>query len=628
MVRWENHTDGHPGARAHHERGLAQLLEDGPRARFYAAREFERAAKLEPDEPLHALALAWTQARAGFSSDPTRLLENLLEDHPQCRWAHLDLARLLAEQALHYQRMESGPIRLEKWGQDALDRALRHYREASVLGPEDFEPWVETGELLLAWGDWSGAADALQEARSRGSPRLGDLLLATAFHWMGKDEQAEALFRNGMSALSPEEFRPYFALPPGVDSQADPLLLTRYNERQLEHYARVTLATLCFSHPSGVGREPEELGWQTDRGQTLIRYGLPKHWALMRPEVIPGEGLVPPTEQWDYGKFDLLFEDSFLNGRYPFLDVAPGDKSPHFRRSRELLEAHDLARTVGQLYADPYATVRDSLRLDLYRLPYSPDSVLAIIVFWVPEADTSPDDGLLRFDGPNGVVPLMPGSPQAAVVRDMTGTSAALEWWWAVVPAGEYGLIAEWGWDDLARVASHKGLVQIEELGTGTVVGDIVPVLGGRDTTGIPSTRPEWLAYASPCWPVKGYAPLPRSLLPFGEPFSVYLHAWSPGVRGTSVQWELLAKRPRGTLSRLTLGLFGGGCDALIGWEEVLAVLPGSHCRVVELDVGALRAGEYLLRLTLPSERTKQSTATLPIVIPQPAPIQPRGVLE
>ncbi len=617
IARWQTHTGGLPEARTHHERGLACLLQDAPRARLRATREFNKAAELEPNEPLHRLAVAWTQARAGFSNDPMRLLRDLLEHHPSCAWAHLDLARLLAEQALRYQRMESGPIKLNKWGREFLDRALTHYRRAAELDPEDGDPWIEMGELLLAWGDWAGAAEVLREAQDRDGNGLGNLLLATSLHWSGHDAEAEALFWSGMSTLSPEEFRPYFALPPGVNSQADPLLLTPYNERELEHYARVTLSTLCFSHPRGIGRDPERLGWETDRGQTLIRYGLPKQWALMRPEVIPGEGLVPPTELWDYGRFDLLFEDSFLNGRYPFLDVAPGDKSPHFRRSREILEASNLARTVGQMYRDPYADVRDSLHLDVYRLPHRADSLMVVLVFWLPDVEDSPQDGLIQLDGPHGAISLKPGLPQVPLIREMDGFPVTLEWWWAAIPSGTYQMVAEWAWGNLSHVASHNAVLEIAGFGTGTAVGDIIPLTSEGDTTEYREMHPEWLAYASSCWPVEGYAPLPRSLLPRGAPFSVHLQVWSPGLRGTSMQWELLAKRPRGTLSRLTFGLLGGGYDALVGWEEVLAVLPGSHCRVVELDVGALRAGEYLLRLTLPGQRSDQSTATLPLTIPQ-----------
>lgn len=53
----------------------------------------------------------------------------------------------------------------------------------------------------------------------------------------------------------------------------DPLHLTEYNERLLEHYSRVAEANLLFSDPAG-GEMP---GWKSDRGQIWIRYGPPNN---------------------------------------------------------------------------------------------------------------------------------------------------------------------------------------------------------------------------------------------------------------------------------------------------------------------------------------------------------------
>lgn len=62
---------------------------------------------------------------------------------------------------------------------------------------------------------------------------------------------------------------------------ADPLRLTPENEFRLEHLARVAYADLLFSAPDLRLR-----GWQTDRGQLLVRYGPP-----------PVVGTFPPDPQ-------------------------------------------------------------------------------------------------------------------------------------------------------------------------------------------------------------------------------------------------------------------------------------------------------------------------------------------
>jgi hypothetical protein len=117
---------------------------------------------------------------------------------------------------------------------------------------------------------------------------------------------------------------------------------------------------------------------------------------------------------------------------------------------------------------------------------------------------------------------------------------------------------------------------------------------------------------------------LPRGIIPDAGAFGVYLHVQSSGTRGTSLQWELLKPRPVGLLARLSFGLLGGGYEALVGWEEGFTVLPGTRCRVVNVDVAGLAAGDYLLRLSLP-DVPSETVTTLPLVVPEdPSPMPGR----
>ncbi|MEJ2617488.1 MAG: GWxTD domain-containing protein, partial [Ignavibacteriaceae bacterium] len=59
--------------------------------------------------------------------------------------------------------------------------------------------------------------------------------------------------------------------------ERDPLNLTPYNERLLEHYTRVAYSNLRFSVP-----ELNVIGWKTDRGTVVIRYGIPPHVIRIR----------------------------------------------------------------------------------------------------------------------------------------------------------------------------------------------------------------------------------------------------------------------------------------------------------------------------------------------------------
>ncbi len=82
---------------------------------------------------------------------------------------------------------------------------------------------------------------------------------------------------------------------------SDPLILTNYNERILEHYSRVAYANLRFSIP-----KQNIKGWQTDRGQIVIRYGIPKSRTILRPDL--GNGI--KTHIWKYNNKIFAFISS------------------------------------------------------------------------------------------------------------------------------------------------------------------------------------------------------------------------------------------------------------------------------------------------------------------------------
>lgn len=97
----------------------------------------------------------------------------------------------------------------------------------------------------------------------------------------------------------------------------DPLLLTDYNERLLEHYTRVAYSNLRFSVP-----HKNIVGWKTDRGETYIRYGEPYDKYTIRPEM-GTEKPLSRTEVWHYPDMSIAFADKFWTGNPRF--AAPED---------------------------------------------------------------------------------------------------------------------------------------------------------------------------------------------------------------------------------------------------------------------------------------------------------------
>lgn len=103
----------------------------------------------------------------------------------------------------------------------------------------------------------------------------------------------------------------------------EPLYLTKYNERLLEHYSRVAYANLRFT----VLKENKP-GWQTDRGDIYLRYGEPIDRIRFRPHINAGgrTQVKLKTDVWYYTDMVFGFTDDFMNGNFRFSTPTPGSR--------------------------------------------------------------------------------------------------------------------------------------------------------------------------------------------------------------------------------------------------------------------------------------------------------------
>ncbi|MBI5731722.1 MAG: GWxTD domain-containing protein [Ignavibacteriales bacterium] len=113
----------------------------------------------------------------------------------------------------------------------------------------------------------------------------------------------------------------------------DPLILTNYSERLLEHFTRVTYSNLMFSV-----KRLNLTGWNTDRGEVVIRYGIPDQITRMRSSIYisPMGGLqreLTETEIFYYPDKTFSFYDIMRRGRYVFND--PTSDGIRVSQSRE-----------------------------------------------------------------------------------------------------------------------------------------------------------------------------------------------------------------------------------------------------------------------------------------------------
>ena len=237
--------------------------------------------------------------------------------------------------------------------------------------PEDPSTWLYLGLTQAYGGDPQGAASAFE----------------TAFQYM--DSEEKTVFETLSLLLLPEEEELYKEDPVTYASRfwasKDPRYLTPWNERKIEHYARLVYADLLY------GSEGLELrGWDTERGHILVRYGPPERDVVIVPGSTSGvkelgqaptSGTEPrsvprrdirPTDMgfnprtfhlggdfdmlaeantfniWDYGDFRFVFEDPFRNGEYRLYSPNASDMSagvPAWLNDYSILAEETITRT-------------------------------------------------------------------------------------------------------------------------------------------------------------------------------------------------------------------------------------------------------------------------------------------
>ena len=91
----------------------------------------------------------------------------------------------------------------------------------------------------------------------------------------------------------------------------DPLFLTEFNERKMEHYGRVAYANLRFARPfKGIE------GWQSDPGKAFIKFGR-----------YVGRVVFVARKVWNYGKFRIWYENGDGLDAWRFARGSNSDKS-------------------------------------------------------------------------------------------------------------------------------------------------------------------------------------------------------------------------------------------------------------------------------------------------------------
>ncbi len=222
------------------------------------------------------------------------------------------------------------------------DEALTMLQDMYIYFPEDADLWTYLGLAHYRNGNMNAAAKAFE----------------TAFKYMTPEEQ-DAFSR--LDEILPEAEKARYeqdkiAYASRFWMSKDPRYLTPYNERKLEHYARLVYADLLYGSPALNKR-----GWDTERGHILVRYGIPRADVVIIPQSTSGvrRGLPPSSGSdtdpnattsttlqvgrfgsnfdlleeantyniWEYGDFKFVFEDPFRNGEFRLYSPSAADIS-------------------------------------------------------------------------------------------------------------------------------------------------------------------------------------------------------------------------------------------------------------------------------------------------------------
>ncbi|MDE2998865.1 MAG: GWxTD domain-containing protein [Gemmatimonadota bacterium] len=180
----------------------------------------------------------------------------------------------------------------------------------------------------------------------------------------------------------------------GFWRKRDPLYLTGFNERRMEHYGRVAYANLRYGQ-----RLKGIPGWQTDRGKAHIKFGRYLNKTATRLELPGGADgassaisrvVQGGNEEWFYEGFSISFYNSDGLDSWRF-DTRPGRVSARYTFNHK--PTH---------YMDPF-------RLSKYRIPYQVasfkdgDTYRVELAYALPRYNVSASDADSGFVLENGV---------------------------------------------------------------------------------------------------------------------------------------------------------------------------------------------------------------------------------
>ena len=427
-------------APAHYEIAKLYLSLETPMDRQRARKALDEAIRLDPDNGDYQLALGELLGMQGLWLNAERQYEKVYEKNPELRAEAAYKVGFFAMQAfLKYIEMEHIDIvngmmddpatyHLFRWKEfSARDRekALAFLIRSIESNPRIRAAYFDLGLIHYESKNPKGLVTASKLCLDQ-YPEDKDALLycGLGYQGMGELETAHEYYMRALEVMSTEEralMESVYLIASqeeqsALDSNAttdtirvrekvnrervrywrerDPLYLTTFSERRMEHYARVAYANLRYGQ-----RLKGIPGWQTDRGKAHIKFGRALNKKAKRLEIPGGvdsfEGnfgrkIQGGDEVWYYKGFSISFYNSDGLDSWRF-DTRPGRVSARYTFYHQ--PAH---------YMDPF-------RLSKYRIPYQAasfrdgDTYRVELAYALPKYNVSAIDSDSSFVLENGV---------------------------------------------------------------------------------------------------------------------------------------------------------------------------------------------------------------------------------
>ena len=438
-------------APAHFEIAKLYMELNTPLTRQSARKALDEAMRLDPENKDYHLTLGELLSRQGFWWHAVRHYEKLLHAEPENAEAAYWAGYFAVQEYLSY-------IDSDKWNHLAerdLDRAKAHFQRGIDADPGFRGTYNLLGLLHVETGHPEAMILLYKRLLDR-APEDKDALLfcGLGYQMLGEMDVAHSYYKRALERMTTEERSRMESVEmvaseeertrmaqairygdTGVEDwtndgrdrfwrRHDPLFLTAFNERKMEHCGRVAYANLRFSRPF-----KEIAGWQTDQGKAFIKFGPHLKRNIYR-------GSTGWKNTWIYEDFSISFaSDDRLDGwrfapgtdppgrstrqqtvgleviddrdRYYITQWRP-DLGDHYarRKQRTLQELHvpparHIYRDTPQRYIDPYLDRK-------YQMPRQvaafreDDSIRVEFAYAIPKTR-------VRLSDPNGFVDLEEG---------------------------------------------------------------------------------------------------------------------------------------------------------------------------------------------------------------------------